>query len=604
MPRRLSKLFMTAATLVVWVASGSDTFLQAATDTGSDFCATQRFFDAGRQQTDDTLGLCPEWGLCDQADMRNLSIPDDTTRFRLVRLYFHILRDNAGNNPACTEAQLAAQVDRLNVDYYDARFMFEYQWRWVNDSRYRSLADDEADAMKETYHAPPDSFLNVWVTFTESGFSWGTFPFDDDALTARGGIVMRQANMQTPQSILGHEIGHCFGLFHTFNGVDETEFCGPCYEPAGTLRGDSIGDRCQDTDPTPTNTNCSPPGGSDACSGNPWGDTDYLNIMGYGGWTCSRELTPQQMGRMHCWFVDRLQSWEVGVKIAATNTFGPAPLTVSFAGQSTKLVTSWSWDFGDGGAATTQDVLHEYQAGHYDVSLDIASTDGPWQAISPGIVWAHADSLRGADNYVLAGKPLRVDVAVRNYLPLTEIVIPFSWSGVFNLTFDSASTSGLRTDYAATRRLLSLNTTAKTGVYQILINSSTQPHIAPGDEAVVSLWFRVPGSIGGRQMQVAFPTVGTTSPSLRASPGTYPPTATAINLYRCVPGDVNDDLSGPDGSDLQWLVDYLFFNLAPPPFPPSGNVDGQGVIDGSDLQFLVEFIFFNSTRPSVCREPM
>lgn len=578
----------------------------SSADAGNDFCATQRFFEARHRRTDDTLGYCYEYGRCDQSTLRDLYIPSDETRFRLVRLYFHIFREDTGLNPACTEEELAAQVERLNADYYGARFQFEYQWRWVNDSRYRSLYYEEDYYMKEAYHVSPDSFLNVWVTYVEGGYSYATFPFDTAwALSSQGGIVMTTGHMDVPQSTLGHEIGHCFGLFHTFNGVDEEEFCGPCYEPAGTTRGDSVGDRCRDTDPTPTNTRCAPPGGVDPCSGNPWGSTHYENIMSYGSHvSCARQLSEQQKGRMMCWFLDKLRSWEVGVKIGAANTFGPAPLAVTFEGQSTKEVNQWHWDFGDGGTGSSQSPVHEYQAGLYDVGLNIMATDGPWEARTNSLVWAYADTLYGRDSIIQQNRPLRVDVSLRNFLPLIEVTMPFSWSGSFNLQFDSANTTGLRTAYANTKRLVSLNPTARTGVYQIMVNSATQALLAPGNGPILSLWFRVPATIGGRQMQISFPTVGTTAPKLRAPVGEYAPILDPITLYRCVPGDVDGDLRGPDGSDLQWLVDYLFFDDTPPPFPPSANVDGLGAIDGSDLQYLVDHIFFNGPAPQDCRYPM
>lgn len=60
-----------------------------------------------------------------------------------------------------------------------------------------------------------------------------------------------------------------------------------------------------------------------------------------------------------------------------TPTSGTAPLAVSFTDQSTNSPTSWSWTFGDGGTATTQNPSHSYTtAGSYTVSLTATNSAG------------------------------------------------------------------------------------------------------------------------------------------------------------------------------------------------------------------------------------
>ena len=58
-------------------------------------------------------------------------------------------------------------------------------------------------------------------------------------------------------------------------------------------------------------------------------------------------------------------------------TSGDKPLTVQFTDQSTGTVTSWSWDFGDGGTSTEQNPSHTYNdAGTYTVSLTVTGPGG------------------------------------------------------------------------------------------------------------------------------------------------------------------------------------------------------------------------------------
>ncbi|HLC15366.1 MAG TPA: PKD domain-containing protein, partial [Thermodesulfovibrionia bacterium] len=62
----------------------------------------------------------------------------------------------------------------------------------------------------------------------------------------------------------------------------------------------------------------------------------------------------------------------VTANFSGTPTSGAAPLTVNFTDSSTSsgTITSWSWNFGDGGTSTEQNPTYEYSsAGTYTVSL-------------------------------------------------------------------------------------------------------------------------------------------------------------------------------------------------------------------------------------------
>lgn len=56
---------------------------------------------------------------------------------------------------------------------------------------------------------------------------------------------------------------------------------------------------------------------------------------------------------------------------------GAAPLTVTFSDQSSGSVTSWNWNFGDGGSATSSTASHTFTtAGTYSVSLTVSGPAG------------------------------------------------------------------------------------------------------------------------------------------------------------------------------------------------------------------------------------
>ena len=59
----------------------------------------------------------------------------------------------------------------------------------------------------------------------------------------------------------------------------------------------------------------------------------------------------------------------------ANPTIGPEPLTVAFTDVTTGVVTSWAWDFGDGGTSSVREPVHTYaRSGLYTVTLTV---DGP-----------------------------------------------------------------------------------------------------------------------------------------------------------------------------------------------------------------------------------
>ncbi|MEZ6197424.1 MAG: PKD domain-containing protein [Planctomycetota bacterium] len=61
----------------------------------------------------------------------------------------------------------------------------------------------------------------------------------------------------------------------------------------------------------------------------------------------------------------------------ASVTSGTAPLTVNFTAQTTGTVTSYLWNFGDGGMSTQANPSHVYSsAGNYDVSLTVVGPTG------------------------------------------------------------------------------------------------------------------------------------------------------------------------------------------------------------------------------------
>ncbi|MEE8575840.1 MAG: M28 family peptidase [candidate division Zixibacteria bacterium] len=66
--------------------------------------------------------------------------------------------------------------------------------------------------------------------------------------------------------------------------------------------------------------------------------------------------------------------------------------------------------------------------------------------------------------------------------------------------------------------------------------------------------------------------------------------------YQFICGDINADGTGPDITDLTFLVNYMFLNGDEPPIPENANVNGVGDIDISDLTMLVNYMFLHGSE--------
>ncbi len=293
------------------VTSGCGALLVAAGsalggDPAGDWCRTMDVWQSMGGAHVPVGGTCPIAGQCDLPEVRDGFIPDETTTLRTVRVHLVVFRDDFGGDPAATEQEVVDQMIRMNDDFAPSRFAFQYTWEYVNDSTFRYGGDDSM--MKELYALEPEVQCNVFVK--QLGYAYGTFPWSPGALTSQGGIVVDENMFGGDTSVMSHEMGHNLGLWHTHHGVAEVPACSACWEQADGVDGDTTGDFCGDTPPTPLSHACTDPSGSDQCSGTPWGETLPESYMSYGT-LCWSLFTGQQAGRMQCWFGSVLTGWLV-----------------------------------------------------------------------------------------------------------------------------------------------------------------------------------------------------------------------------------------------------------------------------------------------------
>ncbi|RFS15776.1 M43 family zinc metalloprotease [Emticicia sp. C21] len=222
-----------------------------------------------------------------------------------VKVQFTVFADNDGSNRATTDAHIYRQFQNMVNQFNPHGICFTFMGiRQINNSDWNVQDADDEEA--EMYDIRVLGNLNVFIHQTLTlgdknldGIAYD-IPNNDAFISLKGVAVADTINLYT----MAHELGHVFGLYHTFTttygaeSVDRTGSCKDCEDD-----GDYLCDTPADPDDgegylqSNTNASCMYIGDKlDECS------TPYTpamnNIMSYGRGDCVNAFTAGQGNRM------------------------------------------------------------------------------------------------------------------------------------------------------------------------------------------------------------------------------------------------------------------------------------------------------------------
>lgn len=317
------------------------------------------------------------------------------------------------------------------------------------------------------------------------------------------------------------------------------------------------------------------------------------------------------------WATSTADAWQAvnvstvnpAISFSADSVVGWAPLTVQFSGQSSLAVDSWSWSFGDGDSAFVASPMHTYQEpGSYDVSLRLTAGAEERFLQHNQFVVALADSLIPTAAAGAVGGDVRVDLYARNYLPLSGMVIPFTWAGPVGLRLDSTTRTGLRTEAWPSPTFSHFDQATHRAT--MVLTAGSQPLLAPDTGAVVSLYFSVQSGGVGQTSPIVVGAYGTdstrwTSPALAYRPIEGSDDVMVAGCCVGSTGNVNVDAADVVNlSDVTVLVNHLFVTFDPLVCKSEANVSGDlsCQINLTDLMVLINHLFVTFEPLPACSE--
>jgi subtilisin family serine protease len=284
---------------------------------------------------------------------------------------------------------------------------------------------------------------------------------------------------------------------------------------------------------------------------------------------------------------------------------GWPPVEVDFVGSSPFDVQQWKYYFGDGDSSLQQNPSHIYsQPGAYNVTLDISTAIGDNSTTADNYIVVLADTVDLVDYTGFPGvSQIEVPINLTNEAPVSGMILPISYSGDLDLTFQNYSFEGSRTEYFEVKQISAINTSQKIVVFELIANDGGGAAPLPaGSGEIMKLYFGPEDGSSGTT-EVGFTVFYDDSLVFDTPVGEYVPEYSpgVITVSGGLRGDANGD-EVVDVSDAVYIINYAFVPGSPAPDTfCGGDANNDDSIDVSDAVFVVNYAFIQGApEPEPC----
>ena len=220
-----------------------------------------------------------------------------------IRLFVHVLADNNGANRASTDADVIRQLENTQLMYgfMDICFkLIDIQQINNTDLNDHNVDHESGELLPYLRLGCLNIFVHQSLYFDDGTLNGSAYAIPNTFLSMSAEAIADVDNIST----MAHEMGHCFGLYHTFEtaeGAENVARSGSCKncDDSGDLLCDTPADpHSEDYDTEEEiNASCIYSGTiQDDC-----GSTYQMNphnVMAYGRRACRNDFTTSQGQRM------------------------------------------------------------------------------------------------------------------------------------------------------------------------------------------------------------------------------------------------------------------------------------------------------------------
>ncbi|RYY68860.1 MAG: hypothetical protein EOO13_11150 [Chitinophagaceae bacterium] len=131
----------------------------------------------------------------------------------MIRVYFHILKNDNGSNPAASLQEVQLEFQQLQTDFAPNNICFAYMGvDSINSTLLNNSLDSDNPTMVNilaSFNVP--NCINIYYMWQLPGVGGSAFQIPSNfCAVARGSLVADGLR------VVSHEVGHCLGLLHTF----------------------------------------------------------------------------------------------------------------------------------------------------------------------------------------------------------------------------------------------------------------------------------------------------------------------------------------------------------------------------------------------------